>query len=467
MSQNSRLRTSADSFLDTLDSEIISGAEALHAWMQHLEAAGGIELLFQLEGYLRGLHAFFDVRHVPMAAHERSALLKRSFAPEIQVIYSALQHSEQLASEVIHLGYPERVDLESFVAAQFRKEGARDHQASASTDQPTPLDSMARLVDCLEDIRVLVESVKDSPTLDYRVYLSLGHWYQRELRSCRYIDSLLNQRFCLQYDRVDRPVLSVLLRGIPEERLRRNVASAFLYLFRLLKYLSMIAADLAKDRPLRPCLIVFALVHMEIAGFSDFVRSRFMRGKEARGKLAQATELIVYSLKIESQRILDRELVSMAREGNARLMYTRVEDSHGVLCNCLQSGIITLAGAFDPGFDARALFPSMVESVEKSQSLRQDLWSLRLFVKEALERKGNLELDALIGRLLEFRETSMRHLMYRDWGEFERFSDEIVTAGSTMEVRVLLRKLVSYVETLVQEVSKRSVLQSAEPLSGQ
>lgn len=467
MSQNSRLRTPADSFLETLDNEVISGTDALHAWMQHLEAAGGIELIFRLESYLRGLRAFFDVGHLPMAAHERSALMKRGFAPEIQVVHSALQQSARLASEVIQLGYPKRVDLESFIAGQFRKAGARDYQAGLLIDQTTPLDSMARLAEALNDIRVLVETVKDSTTLDYRIYLSLGHWYQRELRSCRYIDSLLNQRFCVQYDRVDRPALSALLRGIPEERLRRNVASTFLHLFRLLKYLSIVDADLAKDRPLRHCLIIFALLHMEIASFSDFVRSRFLRGKETRGKLAQAAELIVYSLRIESQRILDRELVSMAREGNAGLIFTRVEDSHGVLCNCLQSGIITLAGAFDPGFDARELFPSIVESVEKSQCLRQDLWSLRLFVKEALERKGNLELDTLIGRLLAFRETSMRHLMYRDWGEFERFSDEIVTAGSTMEVRVLLRRLVSYIETLIQEVSKRSVLQSAEPPSGQ
>ncbi len=467
MSHSVNPRTATDSFLDTLDSEVVAGGEALHAWLIHLEATGGIDSLFQLESWLRGLKAFFDVRNVPMATHERSALLKRTFASEIQVIHSALQLAEYLAAQVIHMGYPAQGDLESFIDAQLQKENARDYPVGITMDQPTPLDSMVRLQGSLNNMRVLVESLRDCSNLDYQVYLSLGRSCLLELKSCRYVDMLLSQRFRLQYDRVDRPVLSVLLRGIPEERLRRNVALAFLYLFRLLRYLSMVAAELANDRPLRTTLIIFALVHMELANFSELIRARFIRVREARGRLAQAAELIVYSLGIESQRVLDRELVSLAHEGNARLMFTKVENSHGVLCNCLQSGVITLARAFDTEFDPRALFPSMVQNVEKSQKLRQDLWSLRLFLKEVLEPKGNLELDALIGRLMEFRETSMRHLMYRDWGEFERFSDEIVSAGSGTEVRVLLRKLVTYIETLIQEVSKRSVLQSTEPPSGQ
>src|SRR5512143_4129597 len=102
MSHSVNPRTATDSFLDTLDSEVVSGGEALHAWLIHLEATGGIDSLFQLESWLRGLKAFFDVRNVPMATHERSALLKRTFASEIQVMHSALQLVEYLAAQVIH-----------------------------------------------------------------------------------------------------------------------------------------------------------------------------------------------------------------------------------------------------------------------------------------------------------------------------------------------------------------------------
>jgi hypothetical protein len=49
--------------------------------------------------------------------------------------------------------------------------------------------------------------------------------------------------------------------------------------------------------------------------------------------------------------------------------------------------------------------------------------------------------------------------MYQDWGEFERFSDSLVTAANEVEVRMLLRKFISFLEVLMQEVSKRSVLQ--------
>ncbi len=467
MNSNTQTRAPSDSFQDTLNSEMVSGTESLNAWLKHLEGRGAIDLLFQMECWIKGLLSFFDIRHLPMSLTERSDILKRSFGPELRILHDALQRSERLASEIVNLGQPTQVEFETFIEAQLRKDNALDYHISTILEQATPLDSLVRLLDSLNDIRVLLGSMKDSAQQDYQVYLSLGRCFHHELKNCRYVDMLLSQRFRPQYDRMDRPVLSALLRGIPEDRLRRNVALAFLYLFRLLRYLSLIQADLVRDHLMRPSLVLFALVHKEADSFSEFLRSRFIKGREAGQKGVQAAELIVYSLKVESQRTIERELVSVACEGDARVIFTKVEDSHGLLCNCLQSGVVTLARAFDAAFDARAFFPSMIESVEKSQKLRQDLWSLRHFMKQALDQGGHPALESLIERLSAFRETSMRHLMYRDWAEFERFSDELITAGNSLEVRVLLRKLISYIETLIQEVSKRSALQAPEPPSGQ
>jgi hypothetical protein len=47
--------------------------------------------------------------------------------------------------------------------------------------------------------------------------------------------------------------------------------------------------------------------------------------------------------------------------------------------------------------------------------------------------------------------------MYRDWVEFEAFSDALAVSINLMEIRTHIRKFVSYLESLIQEVSKRSV----------
>ncbi len=458
MDQNTRARNSPDSFLETLNAEIVSGTESLHAWLKHLENCGGVDLLFQLECWVKGLSAFFDIRHLPLKPLAPSGLLQRSFAAELRIVREAIQRSEQFASQVISLGQPTHVEFEKFVEAQLRRERAIDYNLSAALEQPTPLDSLVRMLDFLNDTRVLLDSMLDSSRRDYQLYLSIGRCFRRELRDCRYVDMLLSQRFRLQYDREDRPALSALLRGIPDDRLRRNVALAFLYLFRLLKYVALISADLANDVPMRPALVLFALIHKEIDGFCEFLKSRLARGREGDHRTTSAVELIVFSLKAGLRRIFEQELSSAALEPDAGLIFRHMEAGCGLLGRCVQSGLVSLAQAFEISQDAQMAFPFFDEKAAKAHEVQHNLWALRQFLREALDRRGELPLDLLIARLSQFRETSVRALIYGDLAELERFSDELITAGNFQEVRALLKRLITYIEALVQEVSARDVV---------
>jgi hypothetical protein len=101
----------------------------------------------------------------------------------------------------------------------------------------------------------------------------------------------------------------------------------------------------------------------------------------------------------------------------------------------------------------------MAEGSKKAQKLRQHLWELRQELRDMLERRVDFDITKLMARLGEFREVSLHDLMYRDWGEFERFSDALITSKDSLESRTVLRKFVSFLDVLVAEVSKRSALQ--------
>jgi len=70
-----------------------------------------------------------------------------------------------------------------------------------------------------------------------------------------------------------------------------------------------------------------------------------------------------------------------------------------------------------------------------------------------------LDSNRIIERVGEFRDVSLRSLMYRDWAEFETFSDSLAVSIDAMETRTHIRKFVSYLESLIQQVSKRRVFQ--------
>jgi hypothetical protein len=47
-------------------------------------------------------------------------------------------------------------------------------------------------------------------------------------------------------------------------------------------------------------------------------------------------------------------------------------------------------------------------------------------------------------------------MVFQEWGEFERFSESLITATGQTEVRNLLRNLVSFLEGVMLELARRS-----------
>ncbi len=459
----SRTQSGRDSFLEVLRSEIAAESETLTAWVRQVGESGGIEDLFAMEAWLKGLRSFFRVEHVPLSPGERSELASRSFAPEMGVVRQAVEASERHACRVLAQGTGGKPEFEEFFEIQMRRDRVPDVHIGRIVEQLTPGDSLSRLSLFLNDLRVLIDAARGQEEAKYQVFLSLGRLYERELKSCRYIDMLLGRPFRMQYDLVENKALAAVLQKIPEDALRRDMAVALLHLFRFLKYLNLVALDLARDRPLQKHLALFALLHEEMGTLSDFLRARFLRNRPDDTPIRNAADQAAYSLKAEAQRVLERQLLFLARETDPAPVYMHVENAHGLLRHCCQSGILNLVRSIAGDFDATVLFPSRVESLAASEKLRSDLRDLRSWLTDVLENRTELDSNGIVARLAAFKETSLPSLMYRDWSEFETFSDALSIATGYIEIRTHIRKFVLFLESLIQEVSKRSVFRNGPP----
>ena len=451
-----------DSFLDVLRSEIIAGSENLASWIAQVHNRGAIDGLFGMETWLKGIRSFFNLENLPLGNEEKADLLNRNFAWEIKIVRQAVQICEAHACRVMEPENNDKVEFEQFIENQMRKARILDFHISRIVEQMTPWDSISQLLESLNDFRITIDALKEKTHLDYQLFLSLGRCYRRELQNCRYIDMLMSQRFRMQYDHIENKYLTDVLRSIPDNSFRRNAALAFLYLFRFLKYLGFVSLDLKRDRPLRQNMVIFSLLHEEMGNLSDFLKAHFIKAREIDGSLRSAAGLIAYSLQTESQRVINTELVSMSREMEPANIYARMENSHGLLSSCCQSAILTLAQAIDKSFDATVLFPFRAEHLATAEKLRKDLWELRQWMADVLQNREELDTSRIIARFTSFKDTSLRFLMYRDWHEFESFLDALTTTSSFIEIRTRMRKFVSFLEALIQEVSKRSVFRDSQ-----
>jgi hypothetical protein len=449
-----------NSFLDTLRTEIVAGSENLNEWIKQIHARGVIEDLFALETWLKAIQSFLRVDHLPLGDREKNEIASRAFDPEIGIIREGIRLCEGHA--YVLLDPDPDVKFEDVMKTQMRRERILDYNISRIAEQLTPEDSISQLLESLNDLRIMMDALRLQSGRDLQLFLTLGRVFGKAIKNCRYIDMLLSQRFKIEYDLVDNRALIASLRRLPQGPEKRNIVMAFLYLFRFLKYLRLVSADLKKDRPLKQHLMIFSLMHEEMEYLSDLLKTRLVTKVRRGNALEQAAELVSYSLRTEFHRVQNRELIGISSEADHRLVYSRVEDSHGLLHNCCRICILTLVQAIDKKFDPSALYPSSSAQLMQAEKVRQDLWDLRRWLMDVLGNKETMDAVKIVERVNVFKDASMHSLMYRDWGEFESFSDTLAGSIQPGGTRTHIRRFVLYLENLIQEVSKRSVFRDSQ-----
>jgi hypothetical protein len=458
--QGSKSPKTQNIFTDALQSEIVAGSENLATWIRLIHSQGGIEDLFGLETWLKGIRSFLNVEHLPLAESEKEELLSRSYSSEIKIIHDAVQICEIHACSILNMGQTEVFESDKIIEKQLTKERIHDVHINRLLEQLTPIDSMSYLMDALNDLKISIDAFQHLLNPGYQIFLSLSRSYRRELKNCRYIHMLLSQKFRLQYDVIDNKSLSETLRSIQDEPVRHNLALALLSLFRFLKYLKIVFLDMQQDRSLRHHLIIFSLLHEEMDNLSKFLKARLIKGKKSSQSLKGASELVAYTLKNESSRVISKELIYLSRETEPSNIYTRIETSYNLLLNCCQSSILSLVHAIEINFDAESMFPRRADRLLASERIRQVLWNLRQWMMHLLDNDNVVpDTNKILERLTAFKEKYFQSLAYSDWAEFEGLFGKLAISNNPKELRIQIRKFINFIESLIQEVTKHTNFQ--------
>lgn len=183
-----------------------------------------------------------------------------------------------------------------------------------------------------------------------------------------------------------------------------------------------------------------------------------MRTEGLGEQIFNTLDASAYALSMELKKVFAHELVGVIESREAPFIYARIEDATGLLTDCFQQTIVTIAQLFDGSINGASLFPSFHTRLEQSLKLRQDLWNLLQSVRSVERERHQLSINSLIERLEEFRRGSMRYLMYKDWESLERFIEEVSTAHGLSELVPVLHRFSVYLEALFGQVNMRLVL---------
>lgn len=252
--------------------------------------------------------------------------------------------------------------------------------------------------------------------------------------------------------------LNTLLEDVNDQPLRAMMLRIFNDLARLLDYLRIAEAALEQESAPHELLTFFTPINEEALALRDFIEQQATGAECLNEELRDALDGISFALKHELRMVFEQELAGNSDNESDQTMRGRITHARGLLCNCFQQSLITLAQVFDPTVTGVQLFNDLPARIEQSIALRRDLWTLVQLARNA-EAVGDLEtIIAFIQYLETFRHGSMHFLMYRDWQVYERFVDEVMATGSVADLAPVLDRFACYLETLFGQVRMRAVL---------
>ncbi|HKE60503.1 MAG TPA: hypothetical protein VKB46_27540 [Pyrinomonadaceae bacterium] len=254
--------------------------------------------------------------------------------------------------------------------------------------------------------------------------------------------------------------VTLLIESMNDVVLRLSASRVMNNLVFLLDYLSIISDDRPSgSEEVNEILSILDIVREEADSLVAYVEGHALKLHGSEGTLGETFDCTAYAIKHEVRRIFDVELAQVKFQQLDHDACAALFHARGVLTNCFQQCLITVARVFDNTLTGADLFEDWQARRDNSLLLYHDLGDLIEHVKVA--RRGSLE--NIAEQLTSFREGSMQYLMYKDWQQFERFSDVIISLienGEDPEEQ--LHHLACYLETLFGHVKSRAVLAPVE-----
>ena len=245
---------------------------------------------------------------------------------------------------------------------------------------------------------------------------------------------------------------------VSDERLRALTASTFARIMKSLEGLRLVEEALTRQKVLTVGAL-FNSVRAQATSLLSHLTEAVVRGDGLDEEFREVLDGIRFVVAHEMGKVFSYEFPGLTSDGPSKFSRAELTRAWGLLHNCLQQTAITLARTIDPEATGQALFEDYRSKAENSLTLFRELQVLLQKVKTAEKANGILLKHSLVRHLEHFREETMHFLMYKDWGEFGRFVDEVKRAFEEMEeFDAVLHGFAQYLSTLIHHVGMREVL---------
>ena len=254
---------------------------------------------------------------------------------------------------------------------------------------------------------------------------------------------------------------------VSDGRLRALAASTFVRIMKSLEGLRAVEEALSRQKVLTVGAL-FNSVRTQATSLLSHLTEAVVRGDGLDEEFREVLDGIRFVVAHEMGKVFSYEFPGLTSDGPSKFTRAELTRAWGLLHNCLQQTAITLARTIDPEATGQALFEDYRSKTEDSFTLYRELQLLLQKVRTAEKANGILLKHSLVRHLEHFREETMHFLMYKDWGAFGRYVDDVKRAFEDMEeFETVLHEFSQYLRTLIHHVGMREALRGVQPHSAE
>jgi hypothetical protein len=435
----------------------VSRLRMFRRWMGLLEIEGKTQYLRELEMWLKSFERYFNIANLPLTDHEIRRSTLRDYSEELRIIGDVIFRVSQVCALLLTEEQLSYSSFTKYIENSLKHDHFTDGNIRKIIRDQRPSRNISMLMESLLDVRTTAIELSQLSKVSYLCFGAVGRTINREIRNEVFFDFFLERKFETLFDKVNNPPIIQIVRSIQVPMYKRSIAAVLLEFQRILRYLHGIGLQMQEQSSLKRSLPIFSLIHAELKWALQYLEDQFLRREHPDIHFAELIEGITYSLTMELRKVMQRELVGVAALQQYELIFTKIQNSQGILLNAVQQVVFAIAHYFNPRLQGHDLFPDYVTRREQSIQLRSDILELKDYVDQFMQTSDLHHLSDLIKKIEWFRNNSMKYLMYKDWFEFDSFYHEVCACKSTGNLNFTLHRYLVFLSALIKEVNKRAI----------
>ena len=254
--------------------------------------------------------------------------------------------------------------------------------------------------------------------------------------------------------------LNSIIETIEADHLKELISNIFSRLSELLDYLDFLEGCLRSDELLPKSHLIVKFLNEKAEALVFYIESSAELNDTVTDGLRTLLDSTNFAIRHEVGRIFETSSPDIKLHSDD--LKTELTRAHGILRNCFQQSVISIALVFDSTITSMELFDDFRLKREQSTILLQ---ALTILNDQTIETDKARNLDsyfALIENLKMFRQGYMSYLNYSDWAEFESFGDKITQARTEFDLAAIINQFACYLDALIGHVRLRAVFQDRQ-----